>query len=59
MKRILIGLVAGVIFGVGLIVSQMSNPAKVVGFLDLFGDWDPSLGSVMARALAVSLPLTG
>jgi uncharacterized protein len=56
MKRIVVGLVAGVIFGVGLIVSEMSNPAKVVGFLNLFGDWDPSLGLVMAGALAVFAP---
>ena len=56
MKRIVVGLVAGVIFAVGLIVSEMSNPAKVVGFLNLFGDWDPSLGLVMAGALAVFAP---
>jgi uncharacterized membrane protein YedE/YeeE len=56
MKRILIGFAAGVIFGVGLIVSQMSNPAKVVGFLDLFGEWDPTLAFVMAGALAVFIP---
>jgi uncharacterized membrane protein YedE/YeeE len=46
-------LVAGLIFGLGLIVSGMSNPAKVLGFLDLFGTWNPSLAFVMAGAIAV------
>ena len=45
---------AGLLFGLGLVVSQMINPAKVLGFLDLFGHWDPSLALVMASALAVS-----
>ena len=45
---------AGLLFGVGLIVSQMVNPAKVLAFLDIFGDWDPSLAFVMAGAIAVS-----
>jgi hypothetical protein len=44
----------GLIFGTGLIVSQMAQPAKVLNFLDLFGTWDPSLALVMAGALAVS-----
>jgi hypothetical protein len=44
MPRILVSFVAGLLFGLGLAVSQMINPAKVLGFLDLFGDWDPSLG---------------
>jgi len=44
---------AGLIFGVGLIVSGMINPAKVLGFLDLAGAWDPSLAVVMAAAVAV------
>jgi uncharacterized protein len=43
----------GLIFGIGLIVSGMSNPAKVLGFLDLSGAWDPSLAFVMAGAIAV------
>jgi len=47
-------LVAGVLFGAGLTVSQMIDPAKVVGFLDLFGQWDPSLALVMAGALVVT-----
>jgi uncharacterized protein len=46
-------LLAGIVFGLGLIVSGMSNPAKVLGFLDLAGRWDPSLGFVMAGAIAV------
>lgn len=47
----------GLTFGLGLIVSGMTNPAKVLGFLDLAGPWDPSLALVMGGALAVSLPL--
>lgn len=48
-------LVAGLVFGLGLIVSGMANPAKVLGFLDLGGAWDPSLALVMAGAIAVGL----
>ena len=44
---------AGLVFGVGLLVSGMVNPAKVLGFLDLAGPWDPSLALVMAGAVAV------
>ena len=44
---------AGLIFGIGLIVSGMVNPAKVQGFLDLAGRWDPSLALVMVGAIAV------
>jgi uncharacterized membrane protein YedE/YeeE len=46
-------LVAGLLFGIGLIVSGMADPAKVLGFLDLAGAWDPSLALVMAGAIAV------
>jgi uncharacterized membrane protein YedE/YeeE len=46
-------LVAGLVFGIGLVVSGMVNPAKVLGFLDLAGAWDPSLALVMAGAVAV------
>lgn len=46
--------VAGLVFGIGLLVSGMANPAKVLGFLDLAGAWDPSLALVMGGALAVS-----
>ena len=48
--------ISGLLFGLGLTVSGMINPAKVIGFLDLAGNWDPSLALVMATALAVSLP---
>jgi uncharacterized membrane protein YedE/YeeE len=48
-------LLAGLLFGLGLIVSGMADPAKVVGFLDLAGAWDPSLAFVMAGAIAVGL----
>lgn len=46
-------LLAGLLFGLGLIVSGMADPAKVLGFLDLAGRWDPSLALVMAGAVAV------
>lgn len=44
---------AGLLFGIGLMVSGMGNPAKVLGFLDLAGNWDPSLAFVMAGAIAI------
>ena len=46
-------LLAGLIFGIGLIAGGMTDPAKVQGFLDLFGTWDPSLALVMGGAIAV------
>ncbi len=46
-------LLAGLVFGLGLIVSGMANPAKVLGFLDLAGRWDPSLAFVMGGAVSV------
>ncbi len=52
---VLTSLLAGLVFGLGLIVSGMANPAKVIGFLDLAGDWDPSLALVMAGAIAVGV----
>jgi uncharacterized membrane protein YedE/YeeE len=51
--KIVMALVSGLLFGVGLIVSGMSNPAKVLGFLDLAGNWDPSLAFVMGGAVLV------
>lgn len=45
--------VAGLLFGIGLIVSGMSDPGKVIGFLDVAGSWDPSLAFVMAGAILV------
>ena len=53
----LVSLFCGIIFGIGLVISQMINPAKVLGFLNLFGEWDPSLAFVMVGALIVSSPL--
>lgn len=47
-------LAAGLVFGLGLTISQMVNPAKVLAFLDLFGAWDPSLAFVMGSALLVT-----
>ena len=51
-----VSLISGIIFGIGLTVSQMINPAKVLDFLDIFGDWDPSLAFVMFGALIVLSP---
>jgi uncharacterized membrane protein YedE/YeeE len=51
---ILASLVCGFIFGLGLLISGMTQPTKVLGFLDIFGAWDPSLAVVMAAALAAS-----
>jgi len=51
----LTSLLAGLVFGLGLIISGMANPAKVLGFLDLAGAWDPSLALVMVGANAVGL----
>lgn len=50
---VLTSLLTGLVFGLGLMVSGMANPAKVLGFLDLAGRWDPSLALVMAGAIAV------
>lgn len=49
-------LAAGILFGIGLAISGMARPAKVLGFLDLAGDWDASLLFVMGAAIAVHLP---
>ena len=54
--RILSALVIGLIFGLGISISGMANPAKVLNFFDIFGTWDPSLAFVMAGALAVNIP---
>ena len=53
----LVALFCGTIFGIGLVISQMINPAKVLGFLNVFGKWDPSLALVMIGALIISSPL--
>ena len=54
--RIIVGIISGVLFGTGMIISNMVNPEKVIGFLDVTGNWDPSLAFVMAGALAVFTP---
>jgi uncharacterized membrane protein YedE/YeeE len=56
MKRNLFALAVGLIFGLGLCLSGMYEPAKVTGFLDLAGLWDPSLAFVMGGAIVVALP---
>ncbi|HEY0504286.1 MAG TPA: DUF6691 family protein [Lysobacter sp.] len=56
MNRIVHGAIAGALFGLGLAISGMTNPDKVLNFLDLAGQWDPSLALVMGAALAVSVP---
>lgn len=53
MNRMLAAFLSGLIFGAGLVVAQMTNPAKVIGFLDVAGQWDPSLMLVMAGGLVV------
>ena len=54
MGRNVAALLAGLVFGLGLTLSEMVNPAKVLAFLDLFGNWDPSLAFVMGAALMVT-----
>lgn len=56
MLRIIAALTSGATFGLGLAVSGMMNPAKVIGFLDFAGDWDPTLALVMSGALLVTVP---
>ena len=56
MLRMLINLFGGTLFGLGLTVSGMVNPQKVIGFLDVAGDWDPTLAFVMGGALLVAIP---
>lgn len=52
--RGVVALISGLLFGIGLLLSGMANPAKVLGFLDLAGNWDPSLALVMVGAIAVA-----
>jgi uncharacterized membrane protein YedE/YeeE len=54
-SALIFALLSGLIFGLGLILAGMANPAKVLAFLDLAGWWDPSLGLVMGGAIAVGL----
>lgn len=55
--RTLIAFIAGLVFGLGLLVSGMSSPDKVLAFLDLAGAWDPSLAFVMGGAVITATPL--
>ncbi|MGV6875145.1 DUF6691 family protein [Pseudochelatococcus sp. B33] len=52
--NVIVNLLVGLLFGVGLVISGMANPAKVLNFLDLFGTWDPSLAFVMGGAVIVA-----
>ena len=56
MLRMLVNLFAGALFGLGLAISGMVNPQKVIGFLDVAGDWDPTLAFVMGGALLITVP---
>lgn len=53
MRDTFVSFIVGVVFGLGLLLSGMANPEKVLSFLDLAGAWDPSLGLVMAGAIAI------
>ncbi len=55
MRAVASASVSGILFGFGLALSGMVNPAKVIGFLDFFGNWDPSLAFVMGGGVAVAL----
>lgn len=57
MKNVLV-FISGLVFGIGLIISGMSNPYNVIGFLDLAGNWNPSLAFVMIGAVGVTLIFT-
>ena len=53
--QLLTALLSGLVFGLGLIISGMTDPSKVIGFLDVGGKWDPSLGLVMGGAILIGL----
>ena len=55
--RLSVSMVSGLLFGAGMIISGMVNPEKVIGFLDITGNWDPSLAFVMLGALCVFTPI--
>jgi hypothetical protein len=55
MNRAIVPLGSGTLFGIGLAISGMTDPTKVLGFLDVAGDWDPSLALVMGAAVAVTM----
>ena len=54
--NIIVSLFCGIIFGIGLVISEMINPAKVLGFLNIFDEWDHSVAFVMIGALVISTP---
>jgi hypothetical protein len=55
-RRTVIALLAGLLFGSGLVLSGMTTPANIIAFLDIAGDWNPALAIVMASAIAVAAP---
>lgn len=57
MKRLIVSFGSGVVFSLGLCIAQMTNPNKVLSFLDFFGAWDPSLAFVMGAALGLNFVL--
>jgi uncharacterized membrane protein YedE/YeeE len=56
-RQFTVAFVSGVLFAIGLGLAGMTNPAKVLAFLDVLGDWDPSLAFVMGGAIAVYAPV--
>ena len=56
MKNVIVPLTSGIVFGIGLVIAGMTNPIKVMGCLNIFGNWDPSLIFVMGGAIIVSMP---
>lgn len=56
MLNVITPIVAGILFGIGLAISGMTEPTIVLGFMDLFGKWNPTLAFVMGGAVAVTLP---
>ena len=56
MKNVMVPLISGIVFSIGLVIAGMTNPAKVMGFLNVFGNWDPSLLFVMVGAIIISMP---
>ncbi len=55
-KQLIMVMVSGLLFGIGMVISGMTNPVKVIGFLDITGAWDISLAFVMGGALMVFIP---
>jgi uncharacterized membrane protein YedE/YeeE len=56
MKTIALAAIAGIVFAIGLAISDMTSPSRVVGFLDITGQWDPTLAFVMAGAILAYAP---